>query len=111
MQVSGKYPVIRFHESGVFHHESGRKLPFRNVYRFEIKRAQIDVYHERRGAEDSVFLFTMHPVSDRRLESLTPHLCVRDRYSGALTLEDEGFELLWRVEGPRKDERILYRYA
>lgn len=111
VQVTGRHPVIRFHESGVFRHDSGRELPFRNVYRFEIGETYLDLHHERRGAEESVFLFTLLPVSDRRLESLNPHLCVRDLYSGTLSLDDEGFELLWRVEGPRKDERIRYRYT
>ncbi|WP_115852869.1 DUF6314 family protein [Kushneria indalinina] len=108
--VSDDYPIVRFHEKGHFTHANGRRMAFSNVYRFEVMEDRVELYHERRGPEDAVFLFPLVVVDDHRLMSLSPHLCVRDLYSGELIMTDDGFDLTWTVEGPRKQEHIHYCY-
>ena len=108
--VSGDAPTFRFHETGHFTHANGRRMPFSNVYRFEVVEDRVELYHERRGQEDAVFLFPLIVVKENRLMSLSPHLCVRDLYSGELIMKDDGFDLTWTVEGPRKQEHIHYCY-
>ncbi|CAJ1869701.1 hypothetical protein LMBIIBHN_04320 [Aeromonas salmonicida] len=39
-----------------------------------------------------------------------PHLCGQDHYSAELTESDSGFLLSWEITGPRKNERLSYRY-
>ncbi|WP_189515105.1 DUF6314 family protein [Kushneria pakistanensis] len=108
--VSDDYPVLRFHEQGHFTHANGRRMAFNNVYRFEVMEDRVELYHERRGPEDAVFLFPLIVVEEHRLKSLSPHLCVRDLYSGELIMKDDGFDLTWTVNGPRKQEHIHYCY-
>ena len=108
--VSGNTPTLRFHEKGHFTHANGRRMAFSNTYRFEVVEDRIELYHERRGPEDAVFLFPLVVVEENRLMSLAPHLCVRDLYSGELIMTDCGFDLTWTVEGPRKQEHIHYCY-
>lgn len=85
-------------------------MAFSNVYRFEVIEDRVELYHERRGQDDAVFLFPLIVVGEKRLMSLSPHLCVRDLYSGELIMKDNGFDLTWTVEGPRKQEHIHYCY-
>ncbi|WP_438767783.1 DUF6314 family protein [Kushneria sp. TE3] len=110
VRVSDDYPTLRFHEQGHFTHNNGRRLAFGNVYRFDVVEDRVELYHERRGPEDAVFLFPLVVVADNHLMSLSPHLCVRDLYSGELIMTDDGFDLTWTVEGPRKQEHIHYQY-
>ncbi|MFC0339003.1 hypothetical protein SAMN05421848_0527 [Kushneria avicenniae] len=110
VRVSDDYPTLRFHETGRFTHANGRVLPFSNVYRFEIVEDRVELYHERRGPQGAVFLFPLVVTGEHRLKSLSPHLCVRDLYSGELVMTDNGFDLTWTVEGPRKQEHIHYCY-
>ncbi|MFC0267975.1 DUF6314 family protein [Kushneria aurantia] len=111
VQIKDDGTSVRFHEQGTFQHASGREMPFRNVYRFDIAERRLSLYHERFGATRAVFLFDMAPMAEDRFESLAPHLCVRDLYSGALHIDGTGFDLIWSIEGPRKQERIHYRYT
>ncbi|WP_445619018.1 DUF6314 family protein [Kushneria sp. Sum13] len=108
--VSGDDATFRFHEQGHFTHANGRRMAFSNVYRFEVIEDRVELYHERRGQQEAVFLFPLIVVEDNRLISLSPHLCVRDLYSGELIMKDGGFDLTWTVEGPRKQEHIHYCY-
>ena len=39
------------------------------------------------------------------------HLCGQDHYSAELVEEASGFQLKWQIQGPRKNERLEYRYS
>ncbi|GAB2784801.1 hypothetical protein GCM10027040_08640 [Halomonas shantousis] len=110
--------VIRFHESGQFHVTSAPPgkapggIPFRNVYRWEMQEERIGLYHERRGPAHAVWLFDL--VADPLGEGLCSehaHLCAADEYSARIDFTEDGFRLEWRIQGPRKNETLFYRYT
>lgn len=110
--VSHAIDALRFHERGHFRSTQGeRTVPFRNVYRWECHADHVRLFHERRGETHAVWLFDLvaDPASDDLVEACA-HLCGADRYSARLTFASEGFDLHWRITGPRKDERLHYRY-
>lgn len=82
----------------------------RNVYRWDCGEERISLYHERRGPNSAVVLFDLVAEDDITLVNAAVHQCVDDAYSARLTLCEDGFELVWRIVGPRKDENIAYRY-
>lgn len=108
-EAQGK--TIRFHESGTFLLE-GRStpVPFGNCYRWAIGDARIALFHERRGADQAVWLFDLIAEGPETLVSAEAHLCGADRYRAHLALVEDGFDLSWRIQGPRKDEHLGYRY-
>ena len=104
--------VIVFHETGTWQTQEGQTLPFKNVFRWTRNQyeASVALEHLRFGPENSVFLFDLAGVSESELQSVQPHKCASDFYTGRLTLHRVGFDLLWQIEGPKKDEHILYNY-
>ncbi|GGX95441.1 hypothetical protein GCM10007160_23780 [Litchfieldella qijiaojingensis] len=106
--------IVRFHEQGRFVPEGkARAVAFTNVYRWEVESDRLRLFHERRGADQAVWLFDLvvsEPGTSTTLVSRDAHVCGDDRYAAHLTLHPDGFDLNWRIEGPRKDEAIYYRY-
>nr|WP_299245954.1 DUF6314 family protein [uncultured Halomonas sp.] len=88
-------------------------LPFQNVFRWRPEHDRIALSHERRGIDAAVWLFDL-VVADHEQScdfvSRKAHLCGKDRYQACLTFMDQGFDLEWRIQGPRKDEHLHYRY-
>ncbi|WP_168013594.1 DUF6314 family protein [Halomonas salinarum] len=112
VSVSEDGNVLRFHEQGYFA-LSGQPKPiaFRNVYRWEVQEERVRLFHERRGQAAAVWLFDLIASSDGNgLVAAEAHLCGEDRYTANLAMTPEGFTLDWRIQGPRKDESIAYRY-
>ncbi|MDR5904191.1 DUF6314 family protein [Franzmannia qiaohouensis] len=103
---------LRFHEQGRFRLDRGdAEVAFRNVYRWALHDEHIGLYHERRGKAHAVWLFDLVTSAEEGvLVARDAHLCGDDRYSARLTLRDDGVDLDWRISGPRKDERLYYRY-
>lgn len=103
---------MRFHERGHFHLcGQARPVAFSNVYRWEVEHDCLRLFHERRGAEQAVWLFDLVAMaSSPALIAHQAHACGNDRYSARLTPCDGGFDLAWRIRGPRKDETLHYRY-
>ncbi|APX92589.1 hypothetical protein BWR19_06335 [Halomonas sp. 1513] len=103
---------LRFHEQGRFRLDrSDAEVAFHNVYRWALHDDHIGLYHERRGEEHAVWLFDLVASDeDDGLVARDAHLCGDDRYSARLRLHDDGIDLDWRICGPRKDERLYYRY-
>lgn len=102
---------VRLFESGTFTLAGQpRSVPMRNVYRWDFFSDRIALLHERRGPEAAVHLFDLIPADDDTLVNAQVHQCAADAYSARLTLTPEGLDLEWRIVGPRKDERIFYRY-
>lgn len=110
--VSEDDQVIRFHEEGHFALAGqSREVAFHNVYRWELEEDRLRLFHERRGREAAVWLFDLIESEDGSgLVAAAPHLCGEDRYTARLEVNTEGFALDWRIQGPRKDEAIAYRY-
>ncbi|WP_110665994.1 DUF6314 family protein [Salinicola halophilus] len=109
--ASRRGDAIHFIESGSFLLR-GQSCPVTmgNVYRWRIGERRISLSHERRGVEAAVALFDLVAVGDTRLVSETAHQCGADAYSAEVLLDNAGFDLHWHIAGPRKDERLHYRY-
>lgn len=106
---------VRFSETGHFRLDApeSRAVPFRNVFRWRPGSELIALSHERRGADAAVWLFDLiaAPAGENaNLVSREVHLCGDDRYRAKLTFIDGGFDLDWTISGPKKDERLHYRY-
>lgn len=102
---------VRLFESGTFTLEGQpRSVPMRNVYRWDFHAERVALLHERRGPEAAVHLFDLVPDGNETLVNAQVHQCAADAYSARLMLTPAGFDLEWRIAGPRKDERITYRY-
>ncbi|WP_342588724.1 DUF6314 family protein [Salinicola lusitanus] len=109
--VARQQDTVRFFESGTFTPDGqDRSIPMRNVYRWDLHSERISLSHERRGTAAAVWLFDLIASDEDTLVSAEVHQCAADAYSATLTLVSDGIDLEWRIVGPRKDERILYRY-
>lgn len=106
---------VLFSETGHFRLDApeANAVPFRNVFRWTLGREHIALSHERRGADAAAWLFDLiaAPAGESAdLISRDAHLCGDDRYRARLTFVDDGFDLEWTISGPKKDERLCYRY-
>ncbi|QJQ95310.1 hypothetical protein HIO72_08510 [Halomonas sp. PA5] len=103
---------VKFHERGHFRPSgSKREIAFTNTYRWEFVSGGLRLFHERRGAEHAVWLFDLEETPGGDWLARHAHQCGEDRYTARLTPSATGFELRWRIDGPRKDEHLHYRYA
>jgi hypothetical protein len=104
--------TMLFIETGSWTTEQDREIAFNNVFRWTavLDQQLIRLEHLRFGPRHPVYLFDLVPVSDRILESGTPHVCRKDLYSARLEFEEAAVRLIWTVIGPKKDERISYAY-
>ncbi|MFC3283115.1 DUF6314 family protein [Litchfieldella rifensis] len=112
VQVESRGDTVRFFERGHFLPTGqSREVPFTNVYRWEFSTDRLRLFHERRGADHAVWLFDLGmDDASGDLLSLDAHLCGADRYQARLTPLADGFDLQWRITGPRKEETLRYRY-
>jgi len=105
---------LTFTESGRFRLDgAAESVAFRNVFRWTPTPDALALSHERRGAEAAVRLFELIPAGpDDNADWVAreAHQCAADRYRARLTLAEAGFDLQWRIEGPRKNEHLYYRY-
>lgn len=110
--VSQAADGLRFHEQGQFRLEQGNsEIAFSNVYRWSLHEDRLALFHERRGKAHAVWLFDLtSEANGTALVSHAPHLCGADRYMARLEPQHDGFDLEWRIHGPRKDEHLVYRY-
>jgi len=109
VQVEKSDYEIQFHESGLFRPSSGKEVNSRNVFRWRKNGTTISLSHNRR--DDPVHLFDLAPVSDIRWCSATPHHCGEDVYCGELEIITTGFNLVWQINGPGKNETLCYFYC
>lgn len=102
---------IRLHEHGRFMPaDHDRAVTFRNVYCWQWTGDRLSLAHERFGRERPVPLFELAPAGDDALMCCSAHHCGADRYRARLELVANGFDLVWHIAGPSKDEHLVYRY-
>ena len=97
-----------FSEQGSYTTPHGRVLTMHNRFWWQRSERGIRLSHLR--YEAPVELFELQPQGDGRWLTAEPHLCGADHYSAELTEIDGGFLLSWQISGPRKNERLSYRY-
>ena len=83
-------------------------MELKNRYRWTRLVDGVNLSHIRR--QEPVDLVTLRPIAEGRLDSRSPHLCGKDCYLLEVDFKPSGFDALWRITGPRKNERILYSY-
>ena len=97
-----------FVETGRYTTPQGRVLTMHNRFWWQRGEQGIRLSHLR--YEQPVVLFELLPQTDGRWLTAEPHLCGQDHYSAELTPTGDGFLLGWQITGPRKNERLSYRY-
>ncbi|WP_368205153.1 DUF6314 family protein [Aeromonas sp. s5] len=97
-----------FVETGRYNTPHGRVLTMHNRFWWQRGEQGIRLSHLR--YEQPVVLFELLPQADGRWLTAEPHLCGQDHYSAELTPAEGGFLLGWQITGPRKNERLSYRY-
>ncbi|WP_429143424.1 DUF6314 family protein [Aeromonas hydrophila] len=97
-----------FAEQGRYTTPHGRVLTMHNRFWWQRGEQGIRLSHLR--YEQPVVLFELLPQEDGRWLTAEPHLCGQDHYSAELTPTGDGFLLGWQITGPRKNERLGYRY-
>lgn len=97
-----------FAEQGRYTTPHGRVLAMHNRFWWQCGEQGIRLSHLR--YEQPVVLFELLPQADGRWLTAEPHLCGQDHYSAELTPTGDGFLLGWQITGPRKNERLGYRY-
>lgn len=102
---------MTFHEAGTWRPDAGGEIRFRNVYRWTVLGDRVRLEHLRFGADHPVYLFDLVPGDDGAWRSDSAHVCGEDCYSAGLWVEDGEVVLRWAIDGPRKRERIEYRYS
>ena len=109
VQVTDHQGGWLFAESGRYTTPHGRVLAMHN--RFWWRRTQRGILLSHLRYEQPVELFELLPGENGRWMTAEPHLCGQDHYSAELTETDGGFLLAWQITGPRKNERLSYRYG
>ena len=97
-----------FAERGRYTTPHGRELAMSNRFWWQRSERGVSLSHLRHEAP--VLLFELLPQPDGRWLTAEPHLCGQDHYSAELTPVEMGFLLSWEITGPRKNERLDYRY-
>lgn len=101
-----------FHERGTWYAASGSAHPFRNVYRWQLRRSEgrLVLEHLRHGVADPVALVEFVRRNQHRLVAAAAHVCSPDTYDAALEVRDGAIVLEWQVVGPRKNYRMSTVY-
>jgi hypothetical protein len=102
--------VLVFEEKGHWLEVCGGKMAFTNALRWTLKEDCISLEHLRQGKDRAVFLFDLCCIDENRLESIRPHLCGSDCYSGKVFRRPKKICLEWTVQGPKKQETLLCDY-
>ncbi|MHC4115929.1 MAG: DUF6314 family protein [Planctomycetota bacterium] len=105
--------TITFTEHGTWTVDSGRRLDFRNIYRWTFDRGAdtIGLEYLRHTPNRPVFLLYLAPADKSTLESASPHHCGEDVYEATVKFEPDAVDLCWRNKGPKKDAVIRCKYA
>jgi hypothetical protein len=99
---------LLFHEQAQFTGGDGRKISMQNRYRWTRLENSLRLEHLRR--RQPVLLFELQPVTASGFREVEAHLCAADTYSAELLLRKAEIELIWQIQGPRKNECLHYHY-
>lgn len=102
---------IHFYERCDFRlSETGAVFDLKNQYRWtRVESGQrIRLDHWRRGVP--VHLLELEAKNERKLGEVEAHLCVADTYKLSIELREDGFNAVWKISGPKKDETLSYEY-
>jgi len=104
-----------FHESGCWqpNQKSAETPPafaFTNTFRWTAIEHQLRLEHLRFGVDKPVLLFDMALDEAGQWREVDPHLCGQDVYAASLTIEGNQIRVAWSIQGPRKQEAIVYSY-
>ena len=104
---------LDWEESGTWESKSGRPVSFQNRLRWTLDLAEnsLGLSHLRQGIDHPAWLCEFVPVTDGAMRAREPHRCGDDTYSAELLVEPTSLVVQWRVEGPRKDQRLVHRYS
>ena len=104
--------VLVFSESGHWTPEGATAIAFRNVFRWTLHREKstIRLEHLRFGADNPVFLFELQPTTPSFWNTVSSHLCGKDTYDAVLHITPDTLIMHWTIQGPAKNESIVYRY-
>ena len=109
---------LAFHESGTWqpnkaNPKSAEPPPvfaFTNVFRWTAIEHRLRLEHLRFGVDKPVLLFDMAADDTGQWRELDPHLCGQDVYAASLCIEGPQIRVAWTIQGPRKQESIVYIY-
>lgn len=104
--------ILIFHEAGVWQPQGGEEVDFSNIFRWSRLGAEvIRLEHLRYGPEQPVYLFDLAVQSDGEWKSVEPHVCREDVYAARLWYDESSILMSWSIIGPKKQERLEYRYS
>lgn len=103
--------ILIFFEHGKWKSPDGLTFAFKNTYRWTRTDSTLQLEHLRLGMNNPVFLVDLHSATANKWESTEPHGCGNDLYSGILVIRENGINLKWTVQGPRKNETLLNIYT
>ncbi|XGA81315.1 DUF6314 family protein [Halomonas sp. CH40] len=118
----GEVKVSAAQENSLVFHESGNWQPnhksaehpsafaFTNTFRWTAIGHQLRLEHLRFGVDKPVLLFDMAPDEAGQWREVDPHLCGQDVYAASLTIKGNQIRVAWSIQGPRKQESIVYSY-
>lgn len=90
------------------------ELAFSNKYRWTLLDPPqgISLSHLRYGEQNPVHLVELvgDQENKRLLKSATPHICNMDKYTLDMYADGDDLTLIWKIEGPAKNEQLIYRY-
>ena len=108
VEVIERDGVIEYCETCRYTPKGGGGMDLKNRYRWTLLPDGVNLAHIRRI--EPVDLVTLVPVDGYTLVERTDHLCGDDCYRLRIELKELGFDAIWTINGPRKNERIYYRY-
>lgn len=118
----GRVKVSAVGENSLVFYESGRwqpswkaveatpSLAFTNTFRWTALDHQLRLEHLRFGVDKPVLLFDMAPDEAGQWREVAPHLCGKDVYAASMTINAHQIQVAWSIQGPRKQESIVYTY-
>ncbi|MGL5452895.1 MAG: DUF6314 family protein [Aeromonas sp.] len=109
VQVSDHHGGWLFSEQGRYITPHGRTLTMSNRFWWQRSERGIRLAHLR--YDTAVELFELLPQGEGRWITTEPHRCGADHYRAELIETERGFLLDWQISGPRKNERLSYRYG
>lgn len=86
-------------------------MRFTNVFRWTKLDQQLRLEHLRFGPDKPVFLFDMAVDQEDIWRETAPHPCREDCYSATMQVKDDKILVQWSVNGPKRNETIVYIYA